>query len=182
MGRGAGCREANLRLRRREKNALDIPFYRPGQQPCSSQKSTVVSRNRCDRLPLIHKPASFITCLRSACHNPVAELGRLVPFQKTYFGLPCDGPDGCTSSRPCQHPDPADLCPAPRREHQSIDRSHGHRPQPARGAAFHQLTLPTSRKNLRPELMRRREIFITFLSQQPDFGPRSHSEIGPPHL
>ncbi len=28
MVRGAGCREINLRLRRREKNVLDIPFYR----------------------------------------------------------------------------------------------------------------------------------------------------------
>src|SRR6266567_6673164 len=26
--RGAGCREINLRIRRREKNVLDIPFYR----------------------------------------------------------------------------------------------------------------------------------------------------------
>jgi len=30
MLRGAGCRELNPRLRRREKNILDIPFYRPG--------------------------------------------------------------------------------------------------------------------------------------------------------
>jgi hypothetical protein len=29
--RGAGCREINLRIRRREKNVLDIPFYRPGR-------------------------------------------------------------------------------------------------------------------------------------------------------
>jgi fatty acid desaturase len=28
--RGAGCRELNSRLRRREKNVLDIPFYRTG--------------------------------------------------------------------------------------------------------------------------------------------------------
>src|SRR5260370_6570329 len=28
--RGAECREINLRIRRREKNVLDIPFYRPG--------------------------------------------------------------------------------------------------------------------------------------------------------
>ena len=28
--RGAGSRELNSRLRRREKNVLDIPFYRPG--------------------------------------------------------------------------------------------------------------------------------------------------------
>jgi hypothetical protein len=26
--RGAGCREINLRIRRREKNVLDILFYR----------------------------------------------------------------------------------------------------------------------------------------------------------
>src|SRR5438067_11247903 len=30
MVRGAGCREINPRLRRREKNVLDIPFYRSG--------------------------------------------------------------------------------------------------------------------------------------------------------
>jgi hypothetical protein len=30
MVRGAGCHEINLRIRRREKNVLDIPFYRPG--------------------------------------------------------------------------------------------------------------------------------------------------------
>ena len=30
MVRGAECREINLRIRRREKNVLDIPFYRPG--------------------------------------------------------------------------------------------------------------------------------------------------------
>ena len=30
MVRGAGCREINLRIRRREKNVLDIPFYRAG--------------------------------------------------------------------------------------------------------------------------------------------------------
>src|SRR4029077_17130609 len=30
MVRGAGCREINLRVRRREKNVLDIPFYRSG--------------------------------------------------------------------------------------------------------------------------------------------------------
>ena len=30
--RGAGCREINLRIRRREKNVLDIPFYRSGEQ------------------------------------------------------------------------------------------------------------------------------------------------------
>ncbi len=30
MVRGAGCREINLRIRRREKNVLDIPFYRSG--------------------------------------------------------------------------------------------------------------------------------------------------------
>jgi hypothetical protein len=29
MVRGAGCREPNPRLRRREKNVLDIPLYRP---------------------------------------------------------------------------------------------------------------------------------------------------------
>jgi hypothetical protein len=28
--RGAGCRETDLRIRRREKNVLDIPFYRSG--------------------------------------------------------------------------------------------------------------------------------------------------------
>jgi hypothetical protein len=28
--RGAGCREINLRIRRREKNVLDILFYRSG--------------------------------------------------------------------------------------------------------------------------------------------------------
>src|ERR1700686_276419 len=28
MVRGTGCRETNLRVRRREKNVLDIPFYR----------------------------------------------------------------------------------------------------------------------------------------------------------
>jgi hypothetical protein len=28
MVRGAGCHEINLRIRRREKNVLDIPFYR----------------------------------------------------------------------------------------------------------------------------------------------------------
>jgi len=43
----------------------------------------------------------------------------------------------------CQHPDPADLCPARRREHQGIDRSHGYRPQRAcDAAAFHQLIRP----------------------------------------
>jgi hypothetical protein len=30
MARGAGCRELNPRLRRREKNVLDISFYRSG--------------------------------------------------------------------------------------------------------------------------------------------------------
>jgi hypothetical protein len=30
MVRGAGCREINLRIRRREKNVLDILFYRSG--------------------------------------------------------------------------------------------------------------------------------------------------------
>jgi hypothetical protein len=30
MVRGAGCHEINLRIRRREKNVLDIPFYRSG--------------------------------------------------------------------------------------------------------------------------------------------------------
>src|ERR1700692_958919 len=30
MVRGTGCRETNLRVRRREKNVLDIPFYRSG--------------------------------------------------------------------------------------------------------------------------------------------------------
>src|SRR5580692_9291353 len=30
MVRGAGCREPNPRLRRREKNVLDIPLYRTG--------------------------------------------------------------------------------------------------------------------------------------------------------
>ena len=38
MVRGAGCREINLRIRRREKNVLDIPFYRSGdytQNPVS---------------------------------------------------------------------------------------------------------------------------------------------------
>src|ERR1039458_3941365 len=30
MLRGAGCRELNPRVRRREKNVLDIPFYRSG--------------------------------------------------------------------------------------------------------------------------------------------------------
>jgi hypothetical protein len=30
MVRGAGCREINPRLRRREKNVLDIPLYRSG--------------------------------------------------------------------------------------------------------------------------------------------------------
>src|SRR5436189_1388690 len=30
MVRGAGCREINPRLRRRDKNVLDIPFYRSG--------------------------------------------------------------------------------------------------------------------------------------------------------
>jgi hypothetical protein len=29
--RGAECRELNSRIRRREKNVLDIPFYRPGR-------------------------------------------------------------------------------------------------------------------------------------------------------
>jgi hypothetical protein len=29
MVSGAECREINLRIRRREKNVLDIPFYRP---------------------------------------------------------------------------------------------------------------------------------------------------------
>jgi hypothetical protein len=28
--RGAGCREIDLHIRRREKNVLDIPFYRSG--------------------------------------------------------------------------------------------------------------------------------------------------------
>src|SRR5205823_7174288 len=39
MVRGAGCREINPRLRRREKNVLDIPFYRSddsAQNPCPS--------------------------------------------------------------------------------------------------------------------------------------------------
>ena len=38
MVRGAECREINLRIRRREKNVLDIPLYRSGhntQNPCS---------------------------------------------------------------------------------------------------------------------------------------------------
>ena len=30
MVRGAGCREINLRIQRREKNVLDILFYRSG--------------------------------------------------------------------------------------------------------------------------------------------------------
>ena len=30
MVKGAECREINLRIRRREKNVLDIPLYRPG--------------------------------------------------------------------------------------------------------------------------------------------------------
>jgi hypothetical protein len=29
-GERAGCHEINLRIRRREKNVLDIPFYRLG--------------------------------------------------------------------------------------------------------------------------------------------------------
>jgi hypothetical protein len=31
MVRGAGCREPNPRIRRREKNVLDMPSYRSGR-------------------------------------------------------------------------------------------------------------------------------------------------------
>src|SRR5271157_4919407 len=47
MVRGAGWREPNPRLRRREKNVLDIPLYRPGvytQNPrreCNQDFATV---------------------------------------------------------------------------------------------------------------------------------------------
>ena len=44
MVRGAGCREPNPRLRRREKNVLDIPLYRPGhftQNPCGGTMSVM---------------------------------------------------------------------------------------------------------------------------------------------
>jgi len=99
--------------------------------------------------------------------------------------LPRDGADGCTPSRPCKHSDPADLRPASRRKHQSINRSN-HCPQPARGARFHQLTafptLHAPHKDLRRESTLIARTFITFLSQQPDFDPRSHSEIRSRHV
>jgi len=42
MVRGARCREINLRIRRREKNVLDIPFYKSGdyaQIPFTSERA-----------------------------------------------------------------------------------------------------------------------------------------------
>ena len=47
MVRGAGCRAINLRIRRREKNVLDIPFYRSGDsaqnhgRECNGDVTTV---------------------------------------------------------------------------------------------------------------------------------------------
>src|SRR5580765_4323539 len=44
--RGAGCRETDLRIRRRENNVLDIPFYRSGDYanyPAASRSTRVGS-------------------------------------------------------------------------------------------------------------------------------------------
>src|SRR5436305_1871865 len=45
MVRGAGCREINPRLRRREKNVLDIPFYRSGVCAQNASPAAVSPRN-----------------------------------------------------------------------------------------------------------------------------------------
>ena len=45
MVRGAGCREPNPRLRRREKNVLDIPLYRPGHNASYPPKRYTRLRN-----------------------------------------------------------------------------------------------------------------------------------------
>src|SRR6266700_7554823 len=42
---GAGCREINLRIRRREKNVLDIPFYRSGVCAQNKGPAAVSPRN-----------------------------------------------------------------------------------------------------------------------------------------
>src|SRR5712692_598473 len=57
------------------------------EQPAPSQKSTAVSRKRCDRLPLIQHPAASISVRKLACHSPTSLVGRLEPLQKTYLGL-----------------------------------------------------------------------------------------------
>jgi hypothetical protein len=57
-------------------------------QPAPSQKAQAVSLKRCERLPLIQRPESSMSFCRSACQTPVAECGKLVPFQKTYRGFP----------------------------------------------------------------------------------------------
>ncbi len=49
MVRGAGCREINLRIRRTEKNVLDIPSYRAGvstQNPAPPLPQGTTSRTR----------------------------------------------------------------------------------------------------------------------------------------
>ena len=53
MVRGAGCREPNSRLRRREKNVLDIPLYRSGhytQNPRTASMSAMAMYRRLSAL------------------------------------------------------------------------------------------------------------------------------------
>src|ERR1700756_2411053 len=43
--RAAGCREINLRIRRREKNVLDIPFYRTGDSAQNAGQAASSAKN-----------------------------------------------------------------------------------------------------------------------------------------
>src|ERR1039458_7040958 len=45
MLRGAGCRELNPRVRRREKNVLDIPFYRSGHSAQNADQAASSAKN-----------------------------------------------------------------------------------------------------------------------------------------
>src|ERR1035437_1420442 len=73
MLRGAGCREPNPRLRRREKNVLDIPLYRPGH---SAQNPPKPYSPTARPLPLLASPRGFAVV-------PILRHGRPSPWANT---------------------------------------------------------------------------------------------------